>query len=170
MVHAAAIPRPTGRVASDVFSTNMALAFNVVEAAVLILGIRGSSMPRPSACSAFPSSRSRSISPICRSTRPIRLAPQDAYALSKMLGEEIVDAAVRRGGLDAVSLRMPWIQTPGDLPRRRSGRAGASAESAARSLWCYIDARDAGGGAFRGAVERRTTGHLRLYRQRRRHL
>ena len=39
-------------------------------------------------------------------------APQDAYALSKWLGEEIVATAVRRRPrLAAVSLRMPWIQT-----------------------------------------------------------
>ena len=69
---------------------------------------------------------------------------QDPYGLSKWLGEEIVDAAVRRGAFSAVSIRMPWIQTPqsffaGVGPRR------ATADSA-RDLWSYLDARDAGQG------------------------
>ncbi len=88
------------------------------------------------------------------------LGPQDAYALSKTLGEEIVEAAVRRGRIDAVSLRMPWIQSPATFlkevgPRRASAEAG-------RDLWSYIDARDAAAG-FVAAVEARTAGHLRLY-------
>jgi nucleoside-diphosphate-sugar epimerase len=75
-------------------------------------------------------------------TAPIHA--QDAYGLSKWLGEEIVAAAVRQGGLSAVSLRMPWVQSPGTFaaqvgPRRKM------AESV-RDLWSYIDARDAAQG------------------------
>jgi nucleoside-diphosphate-sugar epimerase len=91
-------------------------------------------------------------------THPI--GAQDPYALSKWLGEEIVAAAVRRGAFAAVSLRMPWIQTPERFfrevePRRRT-------PDAARDLWSYIDARDAAE-AFAAAIARPTQGHLRLF-------
>ncbi|SHE91394.1 Nucleoside-diphosphate-sugar epimerase [Kaistia soli DSM 19436] len=159
VVHAAAIPRPTGRVASDVFSTNMALAFNVVEASVM-LGIRRFVYASSFSVLGFPFFEK----PVDLAYLPIDeahpLAPQDAYALSKTLGEDIVDAAVRRGRLDAVSLRMPWIQSAATF-MKDVGPRRASAESG-RDLWSYIDARDAAA-AFRAAVEAKTAGHLRLY-------
>lgn len=159
VVHAAAIPRPTGRTASEVFSTNVAATFNVVEAAAL-LGI-----------SRLVYASSFSVLGFPFHTKPVELAylpideehptaPQDAYALSKTIGEEIVAAAVRRGVLSAVSLRMPWIQSPATFmrevgPRRTSKESG-------RDLWSYIDARDAAA-AFVAALERQTAGHLRLF-------
>ncbi len=159
VIHAAAIPRPTGRVASEVFSVNMALAFNVVEAAAL-LGIRRVVYASSFSVLGFPFFER----PVELAFLPIDethpLAPQDAYALSKTLGEDIVEAAVRRGRIDAISLRMPWIQSPATFmnevgPRRASADSG-------RDLWSYIDARDAAAG-FLAAVEAKTEGHLRFF-------
>ena len=63
------------------------------------------------------------------------VAPQDAYALSKWLGEEVVEAAVRRRpDLTAVSLRMPWIQTAATFPRDVAGRRAAGDARCSRSL------------------------------------
>jgi nucleoside-diphosphate-sugar epimerase len=159
VVHGAAIPRPTGRTATDVFSTNMALAFNVVEACVT-LGIRRLVYASSFSVLGFPFF----VKPVELRYLPIDEAhpnaPQDAYALSKTLGEEVVEAAVRRGALDAVSLRMPWIQSPATF-LEQVGPRRASAESG-RDLWSYIDARDAAAG-FLLAVEGRTTGHLRYF-------
>lgn len=159
VVHAAAIPRPTGRTATDVFSTNMALAFNTVEAAA-VLGIRRFVYASSFSVLGFPFF----VKPVELSFLPIDEthpnAPQDAYALSKTLGEDVVEAAVRRGAFDAVSLRMPWIQSAATFlkevgPRRASQDSG-------RDLWSYIDARDAAA-AFVAAVEGKTGGHVRLY-------
>jgi nucleoside-diphosphate-sugar epimerase len=161
VVHLAAIPRPTGLAAGHVFKTNMAAVYNVVEAAVLngaerlvyassmsVLGYPFFEMP---------------VEPTyvpLDSLHPV--APQDAYALSKWLGEEVVEAAVRRRpALAAVSLRMPWIQTPATFPREVVGRR-AHAALAARDLWGYLDARDAAA-AFVAAVERPIEGHKRLF-------
>lgn len=159
VVHAAAIPRPTGRVPSDVFSTNTALAFNVVEAAV-VLGIRRLVYASSFSVLGFPFFEK----PVDLAYLPVDeahpLGPQDAYALSKTLGEDIVQAAVRRGRLDAISLRMPWIQSAATF-MKEVGPRRASADSG-RDLWSYIDARDAAA-AFRAAVEAGTSGHLRLY-------
>lgn len=159
VVHAAAIPRPTGRTATAVFSTNMSIMFGVVEAAV-VLGIRRLVYASSFSVLGFPFFEK----PVDLQYLPIDEAhpnaPQDAYALSKTLGEEVVEAAVRRGALDAVSLRMPWIQGPATFfeqvgPRRASAESG-------RDLWSYIDARDAAA-AFLAAVEGSTRGHIRLF-------
>jgi nucleoside-diphosphate-sugar epimerase len=69
------------------------------------------------------------------------LLPQDAYALSKRIGEELADGFARRGRLTVVSLRFPWIHTPRTfaeqvLPLSADPAAGAS------NLWSYIDSRD----------------------------
>lgn len=159
VVHIAAIPRPTGRTAGDVFHTNVTAAFNVVEAARL------ARIPRLVYASSF----SVLGYPFGEPFVPPRSLPvdeqhpahaQDAYGLSKWLGEEIVEAAVRRGGLSAVSLRLPWVQSAETFaaqvgPRRRTAEA-------VRDLWSYIDVRDAAEG-FRLALDWRGQGHLRAY-------
>src|SRR5690606_26898641 len=85
--------------------------------------------------------------------------PQDAYGLSKWLGEQMVQAAVRRGAFTAISLRLPSVQTPDGFaassgPRRASGDAG-------HVPWSYMDARDAAN-AFLLALEAPVEGHARV--------
>ena len=70
-------------------------------------------------------------------------APQDAYALSKALGEDIAMAFVRRmaGALSVASLRFPWIHRPETfqsvlMPLWDDPAGGAT------NLWGYIDTRD----------------------------
>lgn len=159
VVHLAAIPRPAGHTADEVLHTNVAAAFNVVEAARLAgilrlvyassLSVLGYPFGEPFiAPEALPVDESSPIH------------AQDAYGLSKWLGEEIVEAAVRQGGLSAVSLRMPWVQLPETFaaqvgPRRKTTEA-------VRDLWSYIDARDAAQGVSL-ALGWRGGGHLRVY-------
>ncbi|PZO80633.1 MAG: epimerase [Mesorhizobium amorphae] len=159
VVHVAAIPRPTGRTAGTVFHTNVAACFNVVEAARL------ARIPRLVYASSFsvlgypfgePFVAPRSL-PI---TEELPTHAQDAYGLSKWLGEEIVEAAVRGGAMSAVSLRMPWVQSP-ETFASQIGPRRATADSV-RDLWSYIDVRDAAE-AFRLALEWQGSGHLRAY-------
>jgi nucleoside-diphosphate-sugar epimerase len=159
VVHLAAIPRPTGRTSGEVFHANVATTFNVVEATRL------AGIPRL----VYASSLSVLGYPFGQPFMPPESLPvdenspihaQDAYGLSKWLGEEIVEAAVRQGGLSAVSLRMPWVQSPETfaaevVPRRKSTEA-------VRDLWSYIDARDAAQGVGL-ALDWRGDGHLRVY-------
>ena len=161
LVHVAAIPRPSGLAPGSVFRTNMTSTYNVIEAAVLSGAARivyASSM----SVLGYPFFE-RAISPVylpIDSAHPV--GPQDAYALSKWLGEEVVQSAVnRRPELAAVSLRMPWIQTAETFGREISRRR-AEAKLVARDLWGYLDARDAAS-AFVSAVERPIVGHRRLY-------
>jgi nucleoside-diphosphate-sugar epimerase len=161
VVHIAAIPRPTGLPAGQVFQTNMAACYNVAEAAVLSGATR----------LVYASSMSVLGYPFFeRPVKPLYLpfdsahpaAPQDAYALSKWLGEEVVASAVRRRPeLSAVSLRMPWVQTASTFKRDVVERR-RRALLVARDLWGYIDARDAAT-AFVAAAEGVLVGHHRLF-------
>jgi nucleoside-diphosphate-sugar epimerase len=161
VVHIAAIPRPTALPPETVFRTNLSSTYNVIEGAVLSGATRivyASSM----SVLGYPFFQ-RPILPAylpIDSTHPV--GPQDAYALSKWLGEEIVQSAVnRRPELSAVSLRMPWIQTAETFPREIPGRR-AQVKLVARDLWGYLDARDAAS-AFVSAVKRPIVGHRRVY-------
>ncbi|CDX43801.1 NAD-dependent epimerase/dehydratase [Mesorhizobium plurifarium] len=159
VIHVAAIPRPTGKAAAEVFGTNMAASYNVVEAAAL------------SGASRFIYASSFSVLgyPFGERLAPPAYLPidqdhptgaQDAYGLSKWLGEEIVEAAVRRGAFSAVSLRMPWIQTPESFFETVGPRRGTP--DAAWDLWGYLDAQDAAD-AFLRALAWKGQGHLRTF-------
>jgi hypothetical protein len=85
------------------------------------------------------------------------LRPQDPYGLSKLLGEQLCDAAVRRSDLRCISLRPAWVQDAAsyaaDLgPLIRAGRPRGVAG------WPYIDVGDLPG-AVRLAVESDLPGH-----------
>ncbi|MET4635987.1 NAD-dependent epimerase/dehydratase family protein [Kaistia defluvii] len=156
--HIAAIPRPTGRAAAEVFQTNMALAYNVIEASALS-GVTRFVYASSFSIFGYPffTNWPKQLYLPIDDNHPA--GPQDAYGLSKWLGEEMVQAAVARGAFTAVSLRMPWVQTPegfaGQIgPRRASGDAG-------RDLWSYIDARDAAD-AFLLALQAPVEGHARV--------
>jgi nucleoside-diphosphate-sugar epimerase len=89
------------------------------------------------------------------------LLPQDAYALSKRIGEELADGFARRGRLTVVSLRFPWIHTPGSFaeklrPLWKDPAAGAS------NLWSYIDTRDVAE-AVRLALTAEIAGHVACF-------
>jgi nucleoside-diphosphate-sugar epimerase len=160
VVHAAAIPRPVGVTAAEVFRTNVLAAYNVVEATVI------------NRARLLVSASSFSVLGLPFNPRPLRprylpideehpLAPQEAYALSKLVTEEIVAAATRRSDLAAVSLRMPWIQTPASFAVEVAPRRGDPSIAAA-NLWSYIDARDAAA-AFLAALERPLEGYAEVY-------
>jgi nucleoside-diphosphate-sugar epimerase len=140
VVHFAAIPRPTLDVPEVVFRTNVMSAFNVLEAASA-LGINRVVSASSVSVLGFPFFEQ----PFAPSYVPIDeahpLLPQDAYALSKRIGEELAAGFSRRSRLTVVSLRFPWIHTPRTFaeqvrPLWADPAAGAS------NLWSYIDTRD----------------------------
>jgi len=142
LVHTAGIPRPQGQSPADLFMTNTMINFNAAEGAVQ----RGlDSVVNISSISflGYPFF----VQPITPAYLPVdeqhSSAPQDAYALSKQVGEEIWAAAARRAAkpIQITNLRMPWIQTPS---RFLDDIATATATGKdARNLWAYIDSRDA---------------------------
>ena len=136
IVHLAAIPSPIGREPEDVFANNMTSTFNVVEAAIrqdaqkVIYSSSGSALGF-----AF---RFRDMVPDYMpmdEEHPLR--PQDAYGLSKWLGEEILEAATRRTGIRTIVLRPTSVIGPEDyaerVPRMLENGGG---------ILAYVDARD----------------------------
>lgn len=162
IAHLAAIPRPIHHTPDQVFRTNIMAAFNIFEVAATL------NIPRVVYIS------SMSVLGLPFSYHPIRLAylpideahphaPQDAYALSKTLGEDIARASVRRmaGALTVISLRFPWIHTPESfhtvLKPLWDDPAGC-----ASNLWGYVDTRDVAG-ACRLALQADISGHEAFY-------
>ena len=160
VVHAAAIPSPERNPPQVVFQNNLMGVFNIVEAAVRegvsrfvnISSITVFGLPyaeRPFAPDYLPVDE----------RHPDR--PQDPYALAKQCGELLVDAAVRRSDMRAVSLR-PALVVEEQEYASALGDAAANPGTAAHELWCYVDIRDLAD-AIRLAVERDLPGHERFY-------
>jgi nucleoside-diphosphate-sugar epimerase len=160
VAHIAGIPRPVGFLADEVFRTNTTLTYNAVEAAILC-GVKRLVYASSMSALGYPFFSK----PIQPSRLPIDSAQptqaQDAYGLSKWIGEEIIDAGVRRSDLTAISLRLPWIQLPDGFLRQVAARR-ARAHRTPCDLWAYIDGRDAGR-AFLAALAAPVPGHVRVF-------
>lgn len=65
--------------------------------------------------------------------------PDDFYALSKWVGEEIFTLAVEEAGLHVASLRISLVVGPDEYERRGQPRDDADASG---GLWSYVDSRD----------------------------
>tara|TARA_B100000676_G_C17861611_1_gene723666 strand:+ start:76 stop:930 length:855 start_codon:yes stop_codon:yes gene_type:complete len=142
IIHLAAIPRPANHDPGTVFRTNIMSTFNVFETAattgvgriIYISSVSVLGVPffyNPVQFKYFPIDEDHPNS------------PQDSYALSKMLGEEIADGYIRRceSKLSVVSLRLPWIHTPETFKQELVPLWDDPFE-ASMNLWSYIDTRD----------------------------
>ena len=108
VVHAGAMPSPTGHPPHEVLHNNLIATFNVLEAAVAA-GVRR-----------FVHVSSVTVTGLYFGDRPVRpryapidedhpLRPHDPYALSKLFGEQLMDAAVHRSGIACTSIRPVWV-------------------------------------------------------------
>jgi UDP-glucose 4-epimerase len=160
VIHAAAIPDPAHHPPHVVFSNNLMATFNVVEACVRLgvprlVHVSSETVPgfifaqRPFVADYVPVDEAH----------PVR--PQDPYALAKHFGEQLVDAAVRRSDLTALSLRSTWVQWEGNY-ERNLGPNVRDPDEPSESFWSYIDADDLAD-ALRLAAEADTRGHEVLY-------
>ena len=156
IVHLAAFPSPIGREPEYVFSNNMISTFNVVEAAIrhgvpkVIYSSSGSALGF-----AF---RFRDMVPDYMpmdEEHPLR--PQDAYGLSKWLGEEILEAATRRTGIRTIVLRPTNVVGPKDYAERVPVMLDNDS-----SMPTYVDARDFAR-AVRAALENTEIEHDRFF-------
>lgn len=142
IVHLAAIPRPLYHAPQEVYRVNTMAAYNVFEVATTL------KIPRVVYISSvsvtgFPFAYSKLAPEYVPIDETHPRLPEDAYALSKYIGEEIASACVRRteGAVSVVSLRPPWIHTPETfkaelLPHQDDPVFGAT------NLWSYVDTRD----------------------------
>lgn len=143
IVHCAGIPRPGSLPPDLVFSTNVQGTFNVFEAA-RVNGSRRVVYASSIAVLGFPFFE-RHLTPtyLPVDEHSPRLA-QDPYGLSKLIGEDIAQGFVQRCDMTAVSLRFPWIHTPGTFRERIVPLHETDpASDGPTNLWAYIDTRDA---------------------------
>jgi nucleoside-diphosphate-sugar epimerase len=141
VVHLAAIPDPKNDSAETVLAHNVTSAYNVINAcakqAIGRLVCASSQCATGTPYSPF-------IQPLAY--LPVDEAypgmPIDAYGLSKYLSESIAEQFSRAYGITVASLRFPaiWFAANFDLTTR--ARLNDRVQ-AAKSLWSYIDARDA---------------------------
>lgn len=140
VVHAAAIPEPTQNPPHVVFRTNLMATFNVLEAAVRFGVRRFVNISSETVPGFFFAEREflPDYAPVDED-HPVR--PQDPYALTKWFGEELMDAAVRRSDIRAISIRPCWVQTP-ETYAENLGPQIRDAAILSPNLWSYIDVFD----------------------------
>jgi UDP-glucose 4-epimerase len=140
VVHVAAIPEPTGNPPHVVFQTNMMATFNVLEAAVRSGVTRFVYISSETVPGFFFPERDflPDYAPVDEE-HPIH--PQDPYALSKHFGEQLMDAAVARSDIRAISIRPSWVQYEGNY-EQNLGPQIRDASVLSPNLWSYIDADD----------------------------
>ena len=161
VAHLAGYPRAGDHAPYDVFTTNTAISFSVLDAAV-DAGVTTLVYVSSISVIGYPFF----VQPIPPSYLPldegIDSIPQDPYGLSKLVGEQIIDAAVARAGgkLAAVSLRFPALHTPESFAREMPATFADGKD--VRLLWSYIDTRDAAD-AVAAAFARPNTGHTKLF-------
>jgi len=156
VVHTAAIPRPGGCPDQVLFRTNMMTLFNVLESCRL-LGIKRFVWTSSMSVLGYPFNYRPIIPQYLPFDEQHPQDPQDPYALSKSLGEQLVASYATRCGLTAISLRIVWAHTPATFQRDLvpfwdNPAAGAS------NLWSYVDTRDCGRAAWL-ALECQAAGH-----------
>jgi UDP-glucose 4-epimerase len=140
VVHTAAIPQPTAHPPHVVFQTNLMATFNLVEAAVRFGLTRFVNVSSESIVGNFFPER-----PFLPDYLPMDeshpLKPQDPYALSKAFGEQLMDAAVRRSDLRAISIRPSTVHNE-DNYESNLGKQVRDPANLSANFWSYIDADD----------------------------
>ncbi len=152
VIHAAAIPDPQHHPAHTVFSNNLVATFNTLEAAVRFGVPRFVNVSSETVPGFFFPEREwhPDYAPIDEE-HPIR--PQDPYALSKHFGEQLMDAAIRRSDIRAISIRPSWVQWEGNYAQNLGPNLRDPDEGSA-SWWTYIDAYDLADALQAGRRER----------------
>src|SRR4051812_49001820 len=162
VIHCAAFPEPTRNPPHTVFRNNVMATFNVAEACVRMGADR-----LVNVSSETVSGMGFAERPFFAGRAPIDeelpSRPQDPYALSKVFGEQLMDAAVARSDLTAVSMRPSWVQWEGNYERSLGPwLRDPFNEPASASFWSYVDIYDVAH-ALRLAAECPIAGHEAMY-------
>ena len=156
LVHLAAITDPQSRPAPEIFANNVTSTFNLLDAAArtgltrVVLASSQSVLGHPWSEALLP----LDYVPVDEA-HPAR--PEDPYALSKQLCEEMAAYFARAHGLPVLSFRFPSVWLPEQFPWRPNVRL-TDLRQAARSMWAYVDVRDAAR-ACRLAMQATWRGH-----------
>jgi UDP-glucose 4-epimerase len=137
VVHAAAIPSPVKNPPHEIFRTNLMATYHALEAAERsgvgrFVHISSETVPGFS----YPKRYFHAEYVPVDELHPV--APQDPYALSKWFGEQLMDAAVARSDITAVSVRPTWVQWEGNIERNVGPIVRARGEDTSASFWSYV--------------------------------
>ncbi|WNS43345.1 NAD(P)-dependent oxidoreductase [Paenibacillus sp. MMS20-IR301] len=138
VIHLAAIPAPLLYPPAHIFTNNVLSGYNVLEAAGL-LGIRRVVLGSSESSYGFawaPQPFSPEYVPVDEQ-HPQQ--PRECYGLSKVVNEATAAMFSRRGGMKTVSLRFSTVMTEAEYAHIQP----AQPERYVRTLWSYIDIRDA---------------------------
>ena len=162
VIHCAAIPEPTQNAPATVFRNNLMATFNVTEACVRmgvprLVNLSSETVP------GMGFAERPFFAPYAPIDVEMENRPQDPYALSKLFGEQLMDAAVARSDLRAISIRPTWVQWEGNYARSLGGwLRDPLGGPPSQSFWSYIDAYDLAD-ALRLAAESPLPGHEVMY-------
>jgi UDP-glucose 4-epimerase len=137
VVHAAAIPSPVKNPPHVIFGTNLLATYHTLEAAERagvgrFVHLSSETVPGFS----YPTRYFHADYAPIDELHPV--APQDPYALSKWFGEQLMDAAVARSEITAVSVRPTWIQWEGNIERNVGPIVRAKGSDKSASFWSYV--------------------------------
>jgi nucleoside-diphosphate-sugar epimerase len=157
VVHLAAIRDPGIVPDATLFQVNVVGTFNALEAAV------AQGVPRfvlASSEAVLGMAADHAVPDYLPMDEEHPLRPCDAYALSKVLGEELCRSYANRGALSTVCLRTAFVYS---LAWREDALGSLAFEDRGRrGVWSYVDARDAAR-AYRLACEARDVRHEALF-------
>lgn len=111
IIHCAGIPHPLNDPPEKVFTTNVNGTFNVLESAAQN-NIRKVIFTSSESTLGFAFMKNRMIPHYLPIDEQHPLRPQDAYGLSKVIGEQICRTYSAHYGIRTVCLREPWIWVP----------------------------------------------------------
>jgi nucleoside-diphosphate-sugar epimerase len=143
VVHAAALPSPGAGTEDEVFTNNVAAAYQVLYAAgrAEIKRVVYVSSLSALGIAWADGDKSPEFVPV---TEDHPYLGEDTYGLSKWIGELIADTAARRFGAAIVSLRFPFLGT-GERLRNHIADVEADPATEGKALWGWLDIRDAAG-------------------------
>ncbi len=162
VIHCAALPEPTRNPPHTVFRNNLMATFNVAEACVR-LGVTRLVNLSSETVPGMSFAERPFFAPYAPIDEELENRPQDPYALAKLFGEQLMDAAAARSDLRAISIRPTWVQWEGNYSRSlgpwvRDAMGGPPSGN----FWSYIDAYDLAD-ALRLAAESTLPGHEAMY-------
>ena len=157
VVHLGAISNPDHDTPEVVFSTNVVSTWNVLQAAEL-LGI--GKLVLASSIAAVDSHLSRRIVPPPHFPvdEEVPTAAEEAYQLSKWVGEQVADGFARRRSVQISSLRFHGLRSDDDLMAEFKANRRTDPNQEARVFWGYVHLKDAAR-ACRMSVEADWEGH-----------
>ena len=141
VVHTAGIPEPSHDPAHVVFATNTQSTFNVAEA-VARTRVRRLVYVSSETAPGFVTAERPFLPDYLPVDEEHPLRPQDPYAMSKVVGEQLMDAAVRRADIRCISVRPSWVQWEGNIEHNLGPILRGGGDEPSAGFWSYVDVYD----------------------------